>query len=437
MASRRIGRALAAFGQSLGSIADKEIQNKLYMERQAEESRLIGERQRADDERTNIANLTEKLRAGLVQPQQLTDRDRKGITGSANGNIMQLAPPEASVIGPIAAELRKVTESGQVPRPEELMQQRLASGKPFNQQEGLSGIANLINTAGATRERLQNSEAFNRDAEAADAFNKEYNTGMAKEQVAKETEAAALARRKGEKEQDLTYAGRTRAAENDADFRAKIKYAPDLLKLDVARAVEMNRLDIDKARQIAGFTAISKASENSTQAIPRINNLSTLWQKAQPEIKGSMTNKFLGPAFYDAWATRTYMGMPTNTRRYFQELDASLPFLARLTGEVGNLADQEQMRQRYGAPTAYDAAQGTGLDKLENLLAFGLSAPTLARMNNDPAIINLAPDVKLKMIEDVVQDARNKLKAQRKTGPKTGDEASERAALEQALRGAK
>jgi hypothetical protein len=438
MAQRRIARALANFGLSLQDIAGKEMQQKMYLDRQAEESRLIGERQREAFEREQVEKLREGLRSGKVLPQQVSEQENFKLTGGSAGNLLQFTPPEANVLAPITEDLGKITKAGQVPSAGELMGRRLSSGQPI---KDLTGINNVIAQAAQQKTRLQDSEAFDRDAAIAQKFAETYETGQAENAVADATHGDVMKRTAVEDAQKVKTAGQTAFAQRSGNIRADIQHAAATLKMKTDE--EMMKARVHEDARVAASTqaAILKSQQTTAESIPRLYELADAWRQAGPKLKGIVGSSETYAALLDNFtrdpttfrATIARANLPKEVNMYFDKLNASLSYLARSTGEVGNLAGQEQLWQRYGAPSALDVVQGTADQKMVNMLAFTMAQPELARMNMDPRVIALAPEVKLDLVEQIV--GKNRQNIQERMFPKaTGNEDAEKAALIQSLK---
>jgi hypothetical protein len=409
---------LASFGASLQNSAEADMQNNRIKERQAAESALIAGREKDRFQREQVANLTQGLREGKILPGQLTDNE----IDSVGGDVLKLTPPDQILNKPIFENLAKITKAGEVPGTEEIYRQRLSQG-PI---KDLSSLTSLLTAGQQQKTRLENSEAFDRDAAMAQKFGDQYNIEMAKNAAANATLPDALRRRESEGKVDVKLAGQKSYAQESGSIKAKIDNAAAILKMEGDSARQKAAIETDSRRGIARMEAVSKAEQAGATALPQLGNLYKLYNNAKDDL--AKASKLFGPAVVDGWIGTTYVGVPTSIRLYYQELEKSLPFLARLTGEVGNLAEQEQVRQRFGLPTAYDAVQGTGEDKLETALALAMKASKLAELNTDPAILQLSPADRLAALDHLISQAKESLKTQRPT-----DDAQERQQLLQLL----
>ncbi len=434
MARRRIGRALASFGGSLQRVAETELQNRLIKERQAAESALIGGRQAEEHKRDQTAKLVEGLRSGSILPQQVSDEERTAIkpTRQASGlegpDLMSMTPPDQILAKPIFENLSKITKAGQVPGSQEIFNQRLSQG-PI---KDLSSLTGLLNTGTQQKERLASSEAFDRDSAIAQAQGEAFSTKVGENEAANVNQPDVLRRSLETGQQNVKLAGQEQYARSTAEIRAKINNAAAILKLEGDSARQKAAIEQDANRAKARFEAVSKSEATAATALPQLGNLYALWLGAKDDIaKMAKIAGPLGPASVDARINLSYAGIPENIRLYYSELEKSLPFFARLTGEVGNLAEQEQVRQRFGLPTAYDAVQGTGDEKLETAIALAMKAGKLSELNMDPATMALDAGTRLNLLESVLAEG----KAQLKTRRQGIDEARERQELLKKLGG--
>jgi len=419
MAQRKFARALANFGQSLQQQAAEDYQDKKLRERQAiqdqqialrqkEQDDRISERQRAAQEAENLRNLQQSLRKGEVLPQQLTEADRTSL----GGNVLQFSPPETNIIQPLMAQLQKANTPGEVASPEELIRQRISTGQPIRD---LTGINQLIAQSGQTSDRLVGADVAKRAADVeqagaqAQAQAKGQATGAFEAKTAQEPQALEMLRR--ELQVKSRAAGDEAYARSNGEIKSKVENAANILKLEKDKAEMLAKVAGNKEFDAKRVAARAAVTDTANKALGEVGQLYTSYIEAKDSMK-KLANR-ITPAALDTYVHTTYAGLPKEVRLYFQKLEGDLPFLARLQGEVGNLAEQEQQRQLFSMPTAYDAVDGTGEYKLETKLAMAMKAGEIHDLNNDPEILKLPIGERFKMLEAIIEQGRQELAASR------------------------
>ena len=127
--------------------------------------------------------------------------------------------------------------------------------------------------------------------------------------------------------------------------------------------------------------AVTKAYEKSSNFLPSAIELRNKWLKAQPEIAALVDNGLLSDEILADGIKRVpravqEMLSPT-VRQYFEMSESYMPVFARMLGEVGNLAEQEQLRAGLLAPSGLDALEGgiSGTEKLDRMIKLIVNMP--------------------------------------------------------------
>ena len=421
--------------RGLGNFLDTYLQFYLQQKQAELQNRLLSERQIADDARqAQMAEATD-LRRDPLMARRYQTAGRQLPPGF-------VPPTDQELTAPISEDLSKASKIADIRSPLDIVNQAGTRGVDTTPELGTVPRANPATLPGelpsmnlpvqsrpAIEQLLaQRKDKFGRITEAnqyedqrtaATARQVAYEGAMGKENAAVNTfrpeldRALTTIREKAGPE--ASAAAQKSGAETNARLRAELDPRITAMKLVQGRA--LMALDIEKATAAGLGKAVAGSQEDMATTLPRLTELQQLWTKAVPAIKASGPASMLGNVGAQLSQTaQPTSTLPTESRLYTEAVEAILPALARATGEVGNLADQEQIRQRYSVPTFVDALNGTGEAKLARLQAFVVAKPRLLMLTANPSIQSLSPTERLNLIDRIVEQTRRELETRTPAG---------------------
>lgn len=208
----------------------------------------------------------------------------------------------------------------------------------------------------------------------------------------------------GTRGEKVRTAGAESFAREAGSQRASLQFAPQRLQQEIQKALQMIPIELSKAQQLQSAKAVQEASVESYKNTSRIQTLYKLWTLAEPKIQESMLTRIGGEAGAATLEALPYSLQDKDVRVYFQTLESMLPYFARMTGEVGNLAEEEQLRQKYAAPTAIDAVNGTADEKIARLMAFSILSPRITALSGNPEFQSYDNRTKFNTIDRMIEE---------------------------------
>jgi hypothetical protein len=281
----------------------------------------------------------------------------------------------------------------QRPPIEQLLQARQSSVDRVNRADELE-----VDRAGARANLVARETELGQEAGQAQTFRPQLNRALQEIREKAGPQAAAERQMSGARQRGAFDFLTNPTARGD-----RLRWEQDLgdIQVKVAGAGQTEKAAIDAQTQAARST-------------PYLTELQKLWVEAQPEIAKSPWVDYLGrmggqiqqdalPGF----------ALPDKSRAYFQAVERALPIFTRAVGEVGNLAEQEQIRQRYGPPTGVDALSDptVGMRKLAQMQTFLDVQPALIRMLANPAVQRLPAGERLNLIDQLITIRINEIQA--------------------------
>ena len=338
-----IGAGLSSIGQQLQGIAEKRMENDLIMERQAALSK------QNDLEAQNRAKETQKtqlLEKALSDPTFARRLQQSGLAEVLGMDIPE--PTSEDILGPMGASLSEADDPSKVDTPEGMINQLRSQGgiisdTPVKGQTQVPpmGIAQLL----AARKAKETK--FTESAAAEPVRGKRMRpTGIEEEYFSTAGDVAGQAypterTTSQEAGRQGSVAGAQAGASTNATERAL--HTPANIAGAASRAGAIAEAQAGAKGGGSGLTPSMQAGVN------RLKSSLSILKELDPSLtsRTGVGGRLAG--FAQQWGARV-TGEDSSAVVYDAISAALLPALARSSGEVGNLAEQEQIRYERLAP---------------------------------------------------------------------------------------
>lgn len=415
-----------AFRRKLGNLAGILFQSRLRQQDQERQYDLQRRNQEASSKAQFNNQAFEKV---LSDPTgDIADRLTKAGMGGFEGFI----PSNTDIQGRLGEGIANTNDPTKLDDPMSLIAKfRSAPGAKYDPSMR-QPIEELINQTNQRREAIKNNSPLQTTTEALDdgskqlrSYNPQNMDQPIQTQVSAQTEGQNKFTERTENElnpiainTEVSKAGRTAYAQGYGNQTGQNKAQSEYVDNGGLQR-ELNirtQSALAQAQSQAEGAAIVKSTEGVARFMPSVLELSKKWKQAQPEIEALINSGKIDPSVWDNIQASGLQALPMpiqnslspTVRQYFEMRQTFMPIYARMLGEVGNLAEQEQVRASGLAPSALDALQGgkSGTEKLDRLQSLLVNMPDVQLALFRMRVAGTPPEQQSQAIDQLITRGR-------------------------------
>jgi hypothetical protein len=405
---RKLGNLAQLLLQSHLRNRDQEFQSGLVKQRQMEMAEINDANRRglADDQRKFAL-----LGKGLADPGTMETFARTGT--DIGVDPASFKPTDDRIMGQLGAKLGQAKRE-ELPTDLGVEQQLAATPWAGNLAKDPRAVKQGMMVRDDRLGQLNEIDQYGLGLKGKEAFASAEGQGLGKESADAANAPAALQR-------DVTKfntmaplevrkAGQIAGAQTSANLRTEGQFYTSQEGKALLDAKTQDALR--RARAQNEGAAIVKAAEASARFMPNVLSLEQKWNQAQPEIARLVEGGILNGELMDILQARGVQALPLSiqqamspaVRQYFEMRGSYMPIFARVLSEVGNLAEQEQIRAAGLAPSGIDALNGgaAGAEKMARMKRLLVTMPDVQEAMFAAVNGRLDPAAREAMIQDII-----------------------------------